>query len=152
MNSSGQFNSHVFIDDLEVCRLECNPIWDKMLGTILILCALVGAPANVMALRFFRSTRRMSDLTIQLYISICCIDICTSVAHIPVAISLFSDRYPVLFNNTVFCAAWNVVVRFLLEISMFLVMLLSVSRCIAIALPYRIVNKNRFLVAFHLHC
>ena len=56
-----------------------------------------------------------------------------------------------LFNNTVFCAAWNVVFMFLQQISMFLVMLLSVSRCIAIALPYRNVNKNRFLLAFHLY-
>ena len=39
---------------------------------------------------------------IQLYISICCIDICTSVAHFPVTISLFSDRYPVLFNSAMF--------------------------------------------------
>ena len=101
MGSSEQFNSHVI--GVEECSSECNAAWDKILGTILTLCALVGAPANFLALKFFRATKRMSDMTAELYIAISCIDICTSIAHIPVTLTLFSNRYPVLFNNMVFC-------------------------------------------------
>ncbi len=146
MNSSSQFNSHVLVDDLAAWKLECNPIWDRLLGTSLILSTLVGAPANVMVLKYFRS-KRDRNLSTKLYIAICCIDICTCVAHFPVTISLFSDRYPVLFNNMAFCMAWAIVFKFLQRSSMFLVMLLSISRCIAVALPFRNVNKNIFFLA-----
>ena len=81
MNSSGQFNSHVFIAELDAWKLECNPIWDRLLGSILIMCTLIGAPANVLALRYFWS-KRNKDLPTLLYILICCIDICTSITHL----------------------------------------------------------------------
>ncbi len=142
MGSSEQlFNDHVVMEEPE----NCSPIWDKIIGTMLILCALFGAPANLLALKFFRTTKRMGDLTAGLYIAISCVDICTCIAQIPVALSLLSNRYPVLFNNMVFCAAWIVFVEFFHRISMFLVMLLSDTRCIAIALPNaaRNIKKKR---------
>jgi len=80
--------------------------------------------------------------------AICCIDICSSVAHIPVTVTLFNERAPSLFGNMVVCASWTIVFRYLQMASMFLVMLLSVSRTIAIARPYYTVKKNHVLGVF----
>ena len=150
MGSSGQFGSHVFVEQVEACQAQCSSGWDKLLGTLMVTCTLFGVPANVLALKYFWS-RRSKALPDLLYQAICVIDTCTCVAHIPVAIALFGGRYPFLFNNLIFCATWQTLFNFLQLISMFLVMLLSVSRCIAIALPFHEVHKNRYLFAFYIY-
>ena len=150
MNRSGQFNSHVFLKDLDDCQKECSPVWNKLIGTLLLACTIFGVPANILALKYFRSTRSRK-LPNLLYQAICSIDTCTCVAHIPVAISLLNDRYPVSFNNMAFCATWYVLFTFLQSMSMFLVMILSVSRCIAIALPFQNVRKSWVISAIPLY-
>ena len=152
MGSSGQFGSHVFIELVEACQTECMSGWDKLLvGTILVTCTLFGVPANVLALKYFWS-KRSKQLPDLLYQAICSIDIYTCVAHIPVALALLNDRYPILFNNLNVCASWDALFTFLKLVSMFLVMLLSVSKCIAIIFPFQEVHKNRYLFAFYIYC
>jgi len=133
--------------------VECNPIWDRMLGTCFILCILIGVPTNAVALGYFL-TRKKKNLPNKLYISICCIDICTVLLiPFPIAISCFNNRYPVLFNNEIFCEASNDIFSYLHKISMFLVMLLSFTRCFAIAFPFRFqsVNKKKIFLAFPMY-
>ena len=103
MSTPAQFGSHVAVEDIENCALHCSPFWDTLLGGVLVLCTLVGAPANVLSLRYFWTTMRLGDLTAKLYFSICCIDICTTLIHLPVTVALFNARYPVLFNHLIFC-------------------------------------------------
>ena len=138
MNSSEKFDIQAL---LLYPSTVTGQILDKLLGTIFVLCTLIGTPGNILALGYFWSTKR-KDLGVLLYIAICCIDICTSIVHFPVTIALFNERLPGLFSNMVACAAWQVIFVFLQLSSMFLVMLLSVSRTIAIALPFYKVNKK----------
>jgi len=63
-------NSHVLSDELAAYKLDCNPMWDYLLGSLLIGCTLAGAPANALALRYFWTTRRMGDLTTRLYTAV----------------------------------------------------------------------------------
>ena len=152
MNVSGQINSHVYIDDLDAWKLEGNQTWDRLLGTVLILCTLLGVVGNLLAIRYFYRSRRMGNLANQLYISICCIDVCTSIAHIPAMISLYSDRYPVLFNNMILCACYNFVFAFLQKISMFLVLLMSVFRCFRIISPHYKIHERKYITVFPVYC
>ena len=101
MNSSNEFNGHVYIKDLEAAQLECNPIWDKTLGTSFIVCTLIGVPANVMALGYFLSKKKR-DLPNKLYISICCIDFCTGLTPPPLAVSLTVPA--ILYCSTTQCS------------------------------------------------
>jgi len=121
--------------------------WDTLIASTLVLCALLGAPANLLALRYFWGTRRR-DLSTLLYIAICIMDTCTCVAHVPVTCSLFLARDQGLFGNMAVCSSWTIVFKFLQKMSMFLVMLMSVSRTIVIARPFYRVRKVRVIVAF----
>ena len=113
---------------------------DLFLGLILLLCALVGIPGNILGAFFFSSKTR-KDLVTSLYIVICAIDSVTALAHLPVAIALFRGRKPGVFNEYLFCALWEVVYTVLQKMSIFLVLLLSISRTVAIVKPfYKIVT------------
>ena len=115
---------------------------DKVLGTVLILCVLFGTAANVQSLRYFLSTKKR-NLSTLLYQTICCLDLCTcSLPSLPVAVSLFLNRRPVLFNSSALCLIWWLLFRVLHLGSMFLVMLLSVSRTLSMKLPFFRLSKR----------
>ena len=121
-------------------------LYDTLLAVTLTLCIVVGLPGNILSLLYFgfySTTRKnFSSLT---YTLVCSIDICTCVVQTPVLISLYNARRPGIFGETVFCTGWSVVFYYLQEVSMFLVMLLSVSRTIKIIfLRYKI--RQKFLV------
>ena len=120
-------------------------IYDILLAVTLSLCTVVGLPGNLSSLVYFYSASRR-DFSSLIYTLVCGIDICTCVIHLPVMIALYNTRKPGIFGETTFCIAWIVVFYYLQKISMFLVMLLSVSRTITIIyLRYKI--KKRLLVA-----
>ena len=73
-------------------------VWDKVLGTLLILSTLVGVPGNLLSLRFFwRSGKR--SLSNLLYITICSVDVWTCIAHMPVTLSLLRVLYANVVNR-----------------------------------------------------
>ena len=122
-------------------------VWDKVLGTLLILSTLVGVPGNLLSLRFFwRSGKR--SLSNLLYITICSVDVWTCIAHIPVTLSLFSHRKPVLFSNKMLRNTWFILYSDSQYGSMFLVVLMSVARTTSIVLPFLKPKKHFALVAF----
>ena len=124
--------------------------WDCLLATILIVLATISFPANILAFKYFWNSRK-SDLASVLYVAISVIDICISVAHLPVCSPLMNGRRPMLFNSAAFCVAWTVIFSFLMEMSTFLVLLLSVSRTLAIVFPFRRVSKNAVIASFVLY-
>ena len=119
---------------------------DRTLGTILVLCSVIGIPGNILALRYFWSTKR-ADLATLLYIAITFFDIISCIVRLPVAAVLFIERSPGIFQFTIACGIYRVVYRIGQRISLFLVMLLSVSRTIAIVNPFYQLNKRAMLVA-----
>ena len=116
-------------------------IYDYILASILTLCTTVGIPGNIISLLYFYSSKRQ-DFSCLIYTLVCGIDVCTCILPIPVIIALFNARKPGLFAETLFCVPWTIVRYFLQRISMFLVMLLSVSRSIKmIFIRYEIKKK-----------
>ncbi|XP_063692451.1 tachykinin-like peptides receptor 86C [Bolinopsis microptera] len=123
---------------------------DFSLGSLLFVCALVGIPGNIFGLFYFNFKTRRDRVTL-LYIVICGVDTMTSFSHLPVAIALFRGRKPGVFNNHLFCALWESLYTILQKTSIFLVLLLSVSRTIAIVKPFykiRIITVMCSLLAY----
>ena len=119
-------------------------IYDTILAVTLFLCTVVGLPGNLLSLIFFCSANRRGSSFI--YTMVATIDICTCVFHLPSMIALYSGRKPGIFGNKTFCVTWMVAFTYVQLMSMFLVMLLSVSRTITlIFLRYQV--KKKFLVA-----
>ena len=119
---------------------------DWIIGGLTSLCAIVGLLGNSTAFSYFWS-RRNKTVPDILYIVISATDCCTSaLATLPVIISLFNSRDPMLFKNKGFCGFWVMIYSFLLILSMFLVMLISITRTIAIAFPLHNKMKRRTVV------
>ena len=119
-------------------------IYDTLLAATMSLCTLVGLPGNLLSLIYFFSANRRGSSFI--YTMVATIDVCTCVVHFPTMMALFNARKPGIFGNMMFCVTWIVVYNYLQLMSMFLVMLLSVSRTISlIFLRYQV--KKKFLVA-----
>ena len=117
--------------DVDILSQTQYRVYDCLLAGGLCLCFLIGLPGNCLSLTYFiRSKNR--NLPTLLYITACCIDICTGVFHFPVAINLLNKRNPGLFGNKVFCGIWYFIFSNLQTMSMFVVVMLSVTRAIVI--------------------
>ena len=124
--------------------------YDTILATILFTCTAIGLPGNILALKYFL-IRSKTDIAGKLYVKICSVDIVTTLAHIPTTVSLLYGRDPKLFNYMWICATWAIFFLFQQKVSMFLVLLLSVSRTIALAVPFFKLNKRAVFISFVLY-
>ena len=116
-------------------------VYDGMIAVGFCLCFLIGLPGNSLALRYFLQTKKR-PLPILLYIVACCIDIGSSIIHLPVVANLLNKRNQGILKNTIFCSIWYFFLMLLQQMSMFVVMLLSLSRAIAILCPFYNINKK----------
>jgi len=106
-------------------------IYDILLAVTLTLCTLVGLPGNIVSLLYFYSSKQRNFSSL-IYSLVSIVDICICVVQIPVMIALFNTRRPGIFAEPTFCKAWNAAFFYLQQMSMFLVLLMSVSRSIKI--------------------
>ena len=125
-------------------------VYDGLLATGLCICLLIGLPGNLIALKYFIHTKKR-NLSTLLYILACCIDIFSSIIHLPVAINFFNKREAGLFNDRVFCIAWYLILLMLQQMSMVTVTSLSVSRTIVIIDPFYQVNKKSVFISISLY-
>ena len=109
-----------------------------------------GLPGNCLALRYFLRTKKR-NLPTLLYIVACSIDVGSSIIHLPVAFSLLKNRNPGLLDNKSFCLIWNFILFLLQQMSIFVVMTLSLSRAVVIKYPFYKVNKRAVLVSIALY-
>ena len=128
------------------CVDNYNTPLDYFLATLLMTCMVLGMPANVVAFEFFRRGP-LTSVSTTIYIAIVATDFILCFIHFPVAISLYGDRAPILLGYGLLCASWEIIFSLCQRYSMFLVMLLSVTRTIAITRPFRVENKTSVLVA-----
>ena len=125
-------------------------IYDGLLACGLLVCLVIGLPGNCLALKYFLQTKKR-NLSTLLYIVACSIDVGSSTIHLPVAFSLLKNRNPGLLDNKSFCLIWNVILFLLQQMSIFVVMTLSLSRAIVIKYPFYKVNKRAVLVSIALY-
>eukprot|EP00116_Pleurobrachia_bachei_P003923 sb/3464185/ len=123
-----------------------SPPLDYFLATILVICAVIGCPGNVLSAQFFAGKTR-KDLVTRLYITICVVDSVSCIFNLPVAVSLFAGRRPLWFQYKALCILWESVSLLQTKLSIFLVLILSATRTIAIVKPFYTVRKWAVLVA-----
>ena len=121
-------------------------VFDGLIAVGFFACFVIGLPGNCLALRYFLHTKKR-NLSTLLYIVACSIDIGSTIIHLPVAFNLLSNRAPGLLGNTAFCLLWYFTLLVLQQMSMFLVMLMSLSRAVVIMHPFYKVNKRAVIVS-----
>ena len=121
-------------------------VYDGLLAVGFCLCFIIGFPGNCLALKFFvKSGKR--NLPTLIYMTASSIDIISSVIHLPLIFNLLNERDPGLLGQEMFCYVWYFLMLNLQLISMFVVMLLSVIRAIAIMCPFYKVKKKAVLIS-----
>ena len=130
-------------------------IYDGLVATGFLICLVIGLPGNCLALRYFLQTGKR-NLSTLLYMIACCIDLVSSMIHLPVTVSWLNSRHPGPLTNRIFCLMWYFCILLLQLMSIFLVMVISLTRTIVIIFPFYKVKKQPvlicILVMFLYHC
>ena len=121
-------------------------MYDGLLAAGFCLCFLIGFPGNCLSLIYFVRTQKR-NLPTLLYITACCIDIVSCVNHLSVAVNLLNKRNPGLLGNKVFCMVWHAIFVYVQLMSMFVVMMLSVTRTIVILFPFYKIRKRSVFIS-----
>ena len=109
-------------------------------GGMTITLMIIGILGNIPAFLYFcRKWKRTPDM---FYTMITAIDFCTSISTFPVIASLLHNRSPNLFDSTIICTSWPVFFYLSVRVSMFLVMLMSISRTIALIFPFYDIHRH----------
>ena len=119
---------------------------DKFLGVVLVLSTLVGLPANVISFIYFVK-RATTNVSLKLYSVVSLIDCITSLLTIAFAKVLFEGRNPGWFGDIHFCKFWAIAFETISQYSIFLVMMISVTRTVTIIKPQYKINKKAVLIA-----
>ena len=119
---------------------------DIIIGGLLIISMAVGIIGNIPAFLYFWSIRKKS-LHFALYTIVTAADVCTCTCAFPVVASLFNKRRPTLFNNYTFSGIWTLIFNFLQRFTMFMVLMISATRCLAIFAPLYRINEKASLLA-----
>ena len=117
-----------FISAQFIIELDC------FLGAFLILLTIIGLFGNVISFSYFWK-RRKKTIHDFLYMLISVSDGLTSMTSLPVIVSLLNFRAPTLFDIDVICKFWPIAFYLLIRVSMFLVIIVSVTRALAIVRP-----------------
>ena len=123
---------------------------DQVIGSLTAVCMITGLIGNITAFLYFWGRKRGS-LHNMLYMTITAVDISTSLSTISIVVVLFNNRAPFLLGNSLFCTQWYVILAFTVRMSMFLVVLISVTRTINIVFPFHRVSYHRLIYAVLLY-
>ena len=123
--------------------VNVNGAADGAIGALLILCMVVGIPGNLVSIFYF-FTKATKSVHNTLYMVACLTDTCTLLTAVGPISVLISDtgRSEMVFENSGFCQLWTVIFYFVLRFSLFVVMMISISRTSSIMLPFRVINTK----------
>ena len=119
---------------------------DKAMAGLMIFFLVVAILGNTLSLIYFSKKGKLT-LPSFLYMVIGSFDICISLISIPVIASLINSRSEALFQNKIICASWPTVFYFLKRMSMFLIMMMSVTRSIVTSFPFLVIRIKDVLIA-----
>ena len=115
-----------------------NDIADYTIGTVLLICTVIGVPANLASCYYFLTSKARNTNAIffnRVYSIISVVDCLICAIQFPVIDVFFNGRVGRLFENEYFCDGWVVVKSTLAQTSVFLVAVLSVSRLLVLIYP-----------------
>lgn len=127
-------------------ELSPSPTADDIFGSLHTVCFIVGVIGNAVLLSYF-TTRIKHDLPTILYMCCCANDIITSTLGLFVAICFFHHREPGLFGNPAFCKCWALLSRINQRVTVFIIMVLTISRTVRLVFPLRQVRRRFALVS-----
>jgi hypothetical protein len=121
---------------------------DIVIASVSIFLVIIGLFGNTSSFLYFTRKRFIArSLPSHLYAVITGCDACLALIAIPVTISLFSSRQrKIVFDEDVQCGIWAVVFYFLKRISIFLVMIVSLTRTVHTVRPFSASIKNRHVL------
>ena len=119
---------------------------DKAMAGLMIFFLVVAILGNTLSLLYFSKKGKLT-LPSFLYVVIGSFDICISLISIPIIASLINFRSEALFRNNIICASWPTVFYFLKRMSMFLIMMMSVTRSIVTSFPFLVIRIKDVLIA-----
>ncbi|KAL5264030.1 hypothetical protein ACHWQZ_G005204 [Mnemiopsis leidyi] len=128
-------------------------VFDAIFGVGAMFCFLIGCLGNSVSLIYFLKCKgKLFRITQILYTYIAIVDLLTSGMMLPIAASSLSQRKPLLFSNSVFCNIhgflWNITSR----LSIFLVMVLSLTRTVFLTMPFKKLDKRAVLLSIVIYC
>ena len=115
--------------------------YDHVLGWIFIIGTVVGVLGNSSAICFFWP-RRKKTIHDMLYLLISAVDLVTVSLSFPLIASLLNDRHYLLFGNEKFCEMWILTVVLSIRMSIFLAMVICVTRTMILKYPKRLINGS----------
>ena len=128
---------------------------ETALGTLILLCFLVGLPGNLLATIYFvqehlNNARNVKKLFFtEIYISMTSVDLILTITLFPVIENYFNgERKGFLFGCRQFCVVWGFLWEIVPCISVFLVGLLSFSRMLILVRPMQSLNLKVLRAVF----
>jgi len=128
-------------NDCEECWSSCegdgpdyNTQADHLIALLSLVCFVVGLAGNALAFAYFMTRKHELSTCVYRCVTLC--DVFLSLLALPVCLSYFSERAPVLFAVPGVCPAWGVVSIISMRLSVFLVAVLSITRSICLARPF----------------
>ena len=119
---------------------------DRVVGSGIAVCTIGGLLGNVFAFFYFWSRRQKSIHDMQ-YLAITTVDLITLLSCTAIVPSLFNQRDPTLFANAFFCTVWSMITMFTARMSMFLAMMICVTRTIAMKFPHHHIKRSHVISA-----
>ena len=138
-------NSHVIYFE-EAGGVKPSKIADTLIGLLLILVVITGIVGNIPAVVYFWR-RRKNTLPDLLYTVISITDIFTSTVTILKIPPLFNNRRPGVLESYELCAALAFHFNHLQRFSMYMVIMISITRTIAIFTPFYVIKRKNVILA-----
>ena len=112
----------------------------QLVGTFLMVFTVIfGSFFNCVSLKYFVKTIQ-ANIFAEIFMAVCVTDLVTCVATVFVSLCYVMKRAPLMFENQIFLEVWGSIWLFTTRYSVFLVVLLSVTRTIRIACPFTVIR------------
>ncbi|XP_063690509.1 uncharacterized protein LOC134823090 [Bolinopsis microptera] len=125
---------------------------DLVLGSILLVCSILGIPANCAACYHFCTQitkNKNSSFFKQIYTIISFIDVMIGIAQLPIAQTLLlgRDSPDLLFRGAPFCYSWYIIWLLIKQGAVFMVAFLSISRLTILMTTSKVMSlRNSWLI------